>query len=121
MVTAARAPVVASARSNHFVGSTDVEPEVPTVSCFGTGYLLFYSGSGSEVAPEVPTCPVVPGRFPEVPTCRVVPGRFPEVPTEPWSVVPGLVPTYCMDQLINIWENHNLINIGSNFANDIPK
>ena len=67
-------------------------PEVLTISIFGTGYLVFISGSGSEVAPEVPTCPVLPGRFPVVPT-----------------------------QQINIWENHDLINIGSNFANDIPK
>ena len=67
-------------------------PEVPTVSIFGTGYPTFISGSSSEVSSEVPTCPVLPGPYPEAPT-----------------------------QLFNIWENHNLINIGSNLTNDIPK
>ena len=42
---------------------------------------MFKSGCGPEVAPEVSACPVLPG-------------RFPVVPTDPWSVVPGLVPAY---------------------------
>ena len=57
------------------------QPGLLPLKFFGTGYLLFNSGSGSEVAPEVPACPVLPG-------------RFPVVPTKPWSVVPGLVPAY---------------------------
>ena len=51
---------------------------------------MFNFGSGSEVAPEVPACPVLPG-------------RFPVVPTKPLPVVPGLVPALLPKFVFRYW------------------